>query len=187
MTPISVVSATAASGVEGLLARRRLSLRSETTTEGKPILAVGRRSENGDVAQGTSLIRDGLAAHRAIGAEARVPHYFALLAKAFVIAGQMGEAVVLRDDALQIGDRTGERWPAVELNRHKGQLLLRQGHSEAADALYRKSLGIAREQEAKLWELRAAASIVRLWSEQGRRARAARTRLQLVHRGLRDH
>jgi len=50
----------------------------------------------------------------------------------------------------------GEHWFAAELNRHKGQLLLRQGHAEAAVDLYRKALSIAQEQEAKLWELRAA-------------------------------
>src|SRR5436189_4489469 len=46
----------------------------------------------------------------------------------------------------------------AELYRHKGQLLLRQGYSEAAEELYRKALSIAQEQEAKLWELRAAMS-----------------------------
>jgi len=60
----------------------------------------------------------------------------------------------------------------AELYRHKGQLLLRQGHSEAAEELYCKALGIAQEQEAKLWELRAAASLARLRRDQGRRAEA---------------
>ncbi len=69
-------------------------------------------------------------------------------------------------------ERTGERWFAAELNRHKGQLLLRQGHTEAAEELYRKALSIAEEQEAKLWELRAAASLARLRRDQGRRAEA---------------
>jgi len=76
------------------------------------------------------------------------------------------------DDASRIVERTGVRWLASELSRHKGQLLLRQGHSEAAEELYRKALGIAREQEAKLWELRAAVSLARLRSDQGRRAEA---------------
>jgi predicted ATPase len=99
-------------------------------------------------------------------------HNIALLAAACGIAGQVEEAVTQLDDALQIVERTGERWFAAELNRHKGQLLLRQGHSEAAEELYRKALGIAEEQEAKLWELRAAASLARLRRDQGRRAEA---------------
>jgi predicted ATPase len=76
------------------------------------------------------------------------------------------------DDALERVERTGERWFAAELYRHKGQLLLRQGRSEAAEELYREALGIAREQEAKLWELRAAASLARLWGDRGRRVAA---------------
>ena len=101
-----------------------------------------------------------------------MPHYTALLARACEIAGQIEEALILLDDAIQIAQRTGERWFAAELNRHKGQLLLRQGHSEAAEGLYRKALSIAREQEAKLWELRAAVSLARLRRDQGRQAEA---------------
>ena len=60
----------------------------------------------------------------------------------------------------------------AELYRHKGQLLLRQGQSEAAEELYCKAISIAKEQEAKLWELRAAASLARLRRDQGRHAQA---------------
>jgi predicted ATPase len=76
------------------------------------------------------------------------------------------------DEALQIMERTGERWFEAELRRHKGQLLLRQGHSEAAEELYLKALSIAQEQEAKLWELRAAAGLARLRRDQGCRTEA---------------
>jgi predicted ATPase len=95
-----------------------------------------------------------------------------LLARACEIAGQIEEAVDLLDDALQIITRTGERWLEGELYRHKGQLLLREGHPETAEELYRKALSIAREQEAKLWELRAAISLGRLCRDQGRRVEA---------------
>jgi predicted ATPase len=101
-----------------------------------------------------------------------MPHFVALLAGACEIAGQVEEAVILLGDALQIVERTGERWFAAELYRHKGQLLLRQGYAEAAEELYRMAMSIAREQEAKLWELRGAMSLARLWGEQGRRAEA---------------
>jgi predicted ATPase len=50
--------------------------------------------------------------------------------------------------------------------------MLQQGHAEAAEELYRKALSIAREQEAKLWELRAAVSLAGLHRDQGRRAEA---------------
>ena len=101
-----------------------------------------------------------------------MPLYIALLARACEIAGKIEEGATRLDHALQLVERTGERWCAAELDRQRGQLLLRQGHPEAAEELYRKALGVAREQEAKLWELRAAASLARLWRDQGRRAAA---------------
>jgi class 3 adenylate cyclase/predicted ATPase len=127
---------------------------------------------NSDLVEGISLLRQGLAAYRATGAEAFVPYQIALLAKACEIAGQIEEAVDLLNDALQIIERTGERWLAAELYRHKGQLLLRQGHLWPAEELYRKALSIAGEQGAKLWELRAAMSLARLRRDQGRQTEA---------------
>jgi len=128
--------------------------------------------KKGDVFGGISLLRSGSAAYRATGAETQTPYHIALLAEACDIAGHIEEALTLLDEALQIVGGTGERWFAAELHRHKGQLLLRQGHPEAAEELYRKALSIAREQEAKPWELRAAASLARLRRDQGRRAEA---------------
>jgi class 3 adenylate cyclase/predicted ATPase len=130
------------------------------------------KAKNGDLTEGISLLRRGLAAYRATAAETWMSHYTALLARACEIAGQVGEALALLDEALQIVEKTGQCWFAAELNRQKGQLLLRQGHTEVAEELYRKALSIAREQEAKLWELRAAVSLARLWGGQGNRAEA---------------
>jgi len=101
-----------------------------------------------------------------------MPLYVALLAGACEIAGQIEEGAARLDQALQLVERTGERWFAAELDRQRGRLLLRQGHPEGAGELYRKALSIARKQEAKLWELRAAANLARLWRDQGRRAAA---------------
>jgi len=112
------------------------------------------KAKNGDVKEGLSLLRRGLAAYRGTGAELWMPHHIALLARACEIAGQIEEALTLLDEALQIVEGTGERWFAAELNRHKGQLLLHQEHAKAAEELYCKALSIAVEQGAKLWELR---------------------------------
>jgi predicted ATPase len=126
--------------------------------------------KSGNVTEGISLLRSGTAAYRATGAEAWMPHYIGLLAAACEIAANTEEALALLDDALQIVERTGERWLEAELHRHKGQVLLRQGHCEAAEELYRKALSIAEVQEAKLWELPAAVSLARLRRDQGSRA-----------------
>ena len=77
-----------------------------------------------------------------------MPFFVALQAAACEMAGQIEEALTLLEEALQIAGRTGERWFAAELHRHKGRLLLCQGQSEAAEELYRKALSIAVEQEA---------------------------------------
>src|SRR5262249_19331241 len=122
--------------------------------------------------EGIALLRSGSAAYRDTGAEAWVPYQIALLARACEIAGLIEEAVELLDNALQIVERTGERWLEAELYRHKGQLLLQQGDSEAAEELYRKALSIAQEKDAKLWEMRAAVSLARLRRDQGHRAEA---------------
>ena len=126
------------------------------------------RVNNGDTGEGLSLMREGVAAYRATGATAFVPYQIALLARACEIAGQVEEAADLLDESLQIVEQTGERWLEAEQHRHKGQLLLCQGHTDAAEELYRKALSIAREQKAKLWELRAAVSLARLWRDQSR-------------------
>jgi len=101
-----------------------------------------------------------------------IPQFIAFLAAAYQIAGEAAEALTLLEDALKVVERTGERWFAAELNRLKGELLLHWEHSEAAEELYRKALSIAKQQEAKLWELRAATSLARLWCDQGKRAEA---------------
>jgi class 3 adenylate cyclase/predicted ATPase/DNA polymerase III delta prime subunit len=130
------------------------------------------RVKDGDVAEGLRLIRSGSTAYRATGALAWLPFHLGLLARACEIAGQVGEAVALLDDALQTVESTGERLLEAELHRHRGELLLRNRHREAAEEMYSKALSIAQEQEARLWELRAAVSLARLRRDQGRRAEA---------------
>ena len=127
---------------------------------------------NGSVTQGMSLLRSGLRAFGDTGAENWMTHHVALLGLACEIAGQVDEGLALFDDALQMMERTGERWLEAEVNRHKGRLLLRQGRPESAEELYCKALKIAVAQEAKLWELRATVSLARLWCDQERRREA---------------
>jgi class 3 adenylate cyclase/predicted ATPase len=127
---------------------------------------------NGDVTEGMALLRSGSAAYHATGQEAWMPFFVLLQAAACGIAGQIEEGLTLLEEALQIVERTGERWLEAELHRRKAQLLLQQGHPAAAEELYRKALSIAREQDAKLWELRAAVSLARLRRDQGCRAEA---------------
>ena len=166
-------------GDDAALGERVDQLVAVTTEQGFPFWgAIGSvysgwvKAKNGDATAAMSLVRNGLSALRATGAQAGLPNFIAFLARACEVAGQVAEAVAQLDEALQIAARTGDGWCAAELNRHKGELLLRQGHSEAAEELYRRALSIAQEQEAKLWELRAAASLARLRRAQRRSAEA---------------
>ena len=126
----------------------------------------------GDLQAGISLLRSGSSAYSATGAQSRISYHTALLAKACQIAGQVEEAAVHLDNALQLAEAIGERWFTAELYRHKGRLMSGRGDSEAAEALCRQALAIAREQEAKLWELRAAVDLARLVRDRGHRSEA---------------
>jgi predicted ATPase len=125
------------------------------------------RVKDGDPTEGISLLQSGAAAYRASGMEAWVPFASAYLAEASETVGRENEALKLLQDASEMTERTGARWFAAELNRRKGQLLLRQGDLKAAEQLYLKALGVAREQKARLWELRVAVSLARLRRDQG--------------------
>jgi predicted ATPase len=137
-----------------------------------PIFRGWLKVRSGVIADGLPLLRGGATAFRATGAVVWLPYFFGLLAQACEMAGQLEEAAALFDEVLQIVDRTGERWFAAELHRHKGRVLLRQGDIEAAEELYRNALSLAEEQGAKLWELRASVSLARLRKQQGRPAEA---------------
>ena len=71
-------------------------------------------------------------------------------------------------------DKTGEAVYVAELYRLKGELVLEQSHenSSEAEAAFQHALDVARKQEAKSWELRAATSLARLWQQQGKTTEA---------------
>ena len=77
-------------------------------------------------------------------------------------------------EALTLVDTTGERWYEAELYRLKGALLLQQSSDNQAEAetCFQQAIDIARSQQAKSLELRAATSLARLWQQQGKRQEA---------------
>jgi predicted ATPase/class 3 adenylate cyclase len=128
----------------------------------------------GDSKGGAAQIGDGLAAYRNTGSDHMMPYYFALHADACVALGQISEGLSLIEQGLAAVARTDERWYEAEMYRLKGDLLLAIAQPDAADAqtCFRHAIAIAREQGAKLWELRATSSLARLWREQGKRTEA---------------
>jgi TOMM system kinase/cyclase fusion protein len=131
-------------------------------------------TEQGQVEEGMSQMRQGLGAHRVTGAVLGGPYWLALLAEAYGKVEQAEEGLHILTDALATSQRRGEHYWEAELYRLKGELLLKQAVPEAqeAETCFRQALGVARRQEAKSLELRATRSLSRLWQQQGKRAEA---------------
>jgi len=128
----------------------------------------------GRAADGIAVIRRGLADYRATGAELFSPYFLALLADAHGRADQAAIGLSLLADALDGVERTGVRWIEAELHRLRGELLLALPDPDQpeAEACFRQALAVAGDQGARLWELRAATSLARLWRDQDRCAQA---------------
>jgi len=123
---------------------------------------------------GIVQIQQGLAAWHATGAAVFRPYGLALLAAAYARVGQPEEGLTLLAEALAVTNDRGERRWEAELYRLQGELLLAlsvEKHIEAETCLH-QALDIARHQQAKSLELRAAMSLARLWQGQGKHAEA---------------
>jgi len=132
--------------------------------------------------EGLIQIRQGLNMFRSTGAEAQRPYFLTLLADASGLLGQPEDGLAALEEALSLVEQTGERYYEAELHRQQGELLLlraamshpAQGSQEQHDAetCFQHALDVARRQEAKALELRAAMSLARLWQQQGKHAEA---------------
>jgi predicted ATPase len=128
----------------------------------------------GQLAEGITQIRQGVAAYRARGARMHVPWFLALLAEVHGRAGQVEEGLRVLEEAVEVMQTTENRFYEAELYRLKGELLLQQSAEQQKETEERlqQSLTIARHQQAKSLELRAATSLARLWQRQGKRHEA---------------
>ena len=123
---------------------------------------------------GLAEMRQGLAADLATGSKSWQPYLLGLLAEAYGAGGHPDAGLTALAEALAVMDDTGLRYYAAELYRLKGALLLPQAVPDAAQAetCFHQALDIARQQQAKSFELRAATSLARLWQSQGKRQEA---------------
>ena len=153
------------------------------------IMRGGASAVQGHGEAGIAHLRQGLAAWQAIGSKVGRTSYLTFLAEAYGHVGQTAEGLHVLAEALACAHTTGERCYEAELYRLKGELLLQSGDqglesgvltSDAglqtrdaeAEACFCQALDIARRQQAKSLELRAAMSLSRLWQQQGKRAEA---------------
>jgi predicted ATPase len=124
--------------------------------------------------EGIAQIRQGLAAYRAMGVTMDRPEHLVLLAEASAQVGQTTEGLMTLARALTTLDQSDIRLWEAELYRLKGELLLQQTVTQAEEAAvcFEQALAVARRQQARSWELRAAMSLTRLWQRQGKRIEA---------------
>ena len=116
----------------------------------------------------------GTASYRSTGATAFMPWFLLYLTRAFAKLGQFDDAWRCIVEATTAVDTTKERWCEAEVNRVAGEiaLLSPEPAKPKAEEYFDRALEVARKQQAKSWELRAAMSIARLWHNQGKRDEA---------------
>ena len=116
------------------------------------------------------LIRDFVENRTRLG----FPNFSTALVKGYGDLGEPEKGLLLVDEALNFIEETSEYLMKAELHRLKGQLLLlqTQSNSEETERWFRTAIDVARGQQAKSWELRAATSLARMLSNQHRRDEA---------------
>jgi predicted ATPase len=130
----------------------------------------------GNVAEGIALMERGVDAFRDTGARVHLPYCLALLAELCLRAGRIDAAGERLAEARAQLESSDERWWEAELHRLEGEILLAAADDggrdrdcgDRADACFRSALEVARRQQARSLELRAALSLSRLWSRSRR-------------------
>ena len=128
--------------------------------------------EAGEVEEGIAQIIRGIDGIEATGVRAYGPMRLAVLAEVHGKAGQAQHGLSAIGEGLALVEETDERLYEAESHRLKGELLLMQDDEPEAEGSFHKAIEVARRQQAKSWELRAAMSMARLWHSQARREEA---------------
>jgi predicted ATPase len=124
--------------------------------------------------EGMAQVRQGIAAWRTTGAAVLVPYFCTMLADVSAHLGHTADALQALAEAHILVEQHEERFWEAEIHRLRGVLLLRQTGTPQgeAEACFQQALDVARRQQAKSLELRAAMSLARLWQRQGKRTEA---------------
>ena len=128
----------------------------------------------GRASDAVQMISSGITAWRSMGATCLTRRGYHIWRAAHAELGQVDDAWRCIGEAMSIIETTKERWFEAEVNRVAGEIALKSPESDAAkaQAYFERALTVAREQQAKSWELRAAMSMARLWRDQGKRDEA---------------
>ena len=128
----------------------------------------------GKTSDAVSIFISAIPAYRSTGSRLFIPVYLLILARACGELGQLGDAWGYIAETMTAVEKTKEKWCEAEVHRVAGEIaLMSQERDEArAQVYFERALEIARQQQAKSWELRAAMSMAQLWRDQGKRDEA---------------
>ena len=139
-------------------------------------------SLTGKAADAIQLITSGIAAFQSTGARVFLPFFLLHLTRAYAELDQFDDAWRCIGEAITAVETTKETWCEADIHRIAGEIVLLSPERDAAkaEAYFERALAVARQQQAKSWELRAAMSMARLWRDQGK-PQQAREVLAPVH------
>ena len=125
---------------------------------------------SGNASDAVLAITSGITSLRSTGATLYEPWHLSNLARAYAELGQLDDARRCIDDAIDKVERSKEKWCEAEVHRIAGEIALKSlaPDTEKAEKCFDHALAVARQQQTKSWELRAAMSMARLWRDQGK-------------------
>jgi predicted ATPase len=128
----------------------------------------------GKASTAVQMITSGISALRSTGGTSFVPLYLSYLTTTYAELGQFDDAWRCIDEAMTSAETTKERWFNAYIHCIAGEIAMMSPEPDTAKAkaYFERALTVAREQQAKSWELRAAMSMARLWRDQGTREEA---------------
>ena len=131
---------------------------------------------SGQPVDAVRMITSGLAGRELLGATLFAPFFLSYLARAYAELGNFEDALHAIGEAITTVEATRESWCEAEVQRIAGEITLLSpepnGGKAEAEVYFERALAVARQQQAKSWELRSAMSMARLWSDQGKEKQA---------------
>jgi predicted ATPase len=128
----------------------------------------------GNASDAVQLITSGITALRSTGSTLWMPLHLSYLARAYAELGQFDNALRCTGEGITAAETAKERWHEADIHRIAGEITLLSQRPSAANAetYFERALSVARAQQAKSWELRAAMSMARMWRDQGKHQQA---------------
>jgi class 3 adenylate cyclase/predicted ATPase len=120
------------------------------------------------------MLTSGIVGYRSTGATLSITAFLSHLARAYGDIGQFDDAWRCIGEAVTVIENAKERWYEAEVHRAAGEIALLSPERDVAnaEAYFERALAVARQQQAKSWELRAAMGMARLWRDQGKQKEA---------------